>query len=193
MKLSALLFFASLALLAVPARADVLADFTADYQPQTPKAGWKYQWNTGSVTNPDKYQALIWNEGVDAYTVTSTFPDKNGTWYLRIGGGYHHPGPQKDSGPLFAIASYTLQRGQEGRIAITKSNINRTDTSATGSLKVAILVNDKIIKEFTVSDKATFDNDLGELQDGDVVSVAVGPDGSDAYDAFKLDFVLNRG
>lgn len=216
---------------------DVIADFAADFpvsvlgpgQPfggeERPETGWSYLWNpAGMIGDAASYQPLVPN-------TVNTFPAANGGGivpmfthlgdiafnssrqgnfqYGRIAATSIHPGRYVKGRDYRAIIAYTIQPGEEGKIAIVNSSLAkyRVDGAPTNGVDLDIFINDTRLpslgkQDFESLEATPFDGSLGKLVAGDTVYIALGNNGDDgqgsneiydAYDACVIDFQLVRG
>ena len=105
-----------------------------------------------------------------------------------------HPGHGKNQrGDIdtYVIFAYTVTNA--GFYLITNSFLSRTDGKVNGNDNLRVFVNEQSSgPEIIIETKTAqpFDRALGRLNEGDSVYVAVGPNGMDRNDHFKLDFTL---
>jgi VCBS repeat-containing protein len=175
--------------------------------------GWQYLWNaptawdtgtfdgsTGPIGSVADYDLLVWDPATTNYAVnadgviTNSAPGN----FLRLDATGGHPGLPAGAPGLvtntlerFAIAAYTV--ASNGTYAITSSTLTR---AATGGEAVRVLtaVNSNLRSSTRINPGATgsFDEVLGELQSGDTIYVAVGPNANQGADAFTWDFTISR-
>ncbi len=181
-----------------PLSADLItiADYRDDFNPNTPSEGWAYLWNRdGVIGNTANYTALLsTGSGYDSNGVNG-LPDPLPGRFVTLTQNFGHPGPAPAQGVGFdvhAIAAFTVD--QAGEVFIANSNLSMTNGNrAVGSDTLALLIhvnNGPAIFQQSGFDSTTFDISLGELETGDTVFVAIGPNGSDFFDGFALDFSL---
>jgi len=187
----------------------VLTTFQDAMQPNTPASGWSYLWNnSGAVGNPANYTALLPGNPTHYYTVNGNgpFPSSGPGGYAlfakdpitNIAGG--HPGRginDSQSGGIerYVIAAYTLSTS--GTISIDEGLLTNVDTS-TGGLDLGIYVNNNSTPLFTTStagglnSNASFSNiNLGNLNVGDTIYVAIGARNIDFDDSFSLQYSID--
>lgn len=192
------------------AQAELIADFAADLQPVTPKAGWSYLWNPAGVPITD----------VSGYSPLVAVPQPNNGFYYDLDGGLPLPrsepaafdsfdileglpggGPGRgasqsaDGLDHYAIAAYTINSG--GDASIVNSLLTTRDFSVDG-LQARIFVNDRDtgVDVFVPPGKGNsspFDANLGVLNAGDTIYVAigVGPGGVDFSSSFYLKYQID--
>ncbi|MGJ8650293.1 MAG: hypothetical protein ACSHX4_08030 [Opitutaceae bacterium] len=170
--------------------AKVIADYGADFNLKGPKLGWAYQWNPENVDilQQDKFKDLevVKNfYSVDADNPPSRkkikdAPHPDGRWLTAkrnsISCGYGSVESQ-DKLNHFVILSYTVQPGEAGTGRIINSEILRNNE--TGSHEIRISVNDRVIGTDILKgmEKQAFNVELGKLEVGDTVYMALGPNG----------------
>jgi hypothetical protein len=205
-KLPVALMVSVLIIGACPAEGGIIADFGADMQPGTPKAGWSYLWNPTGVALGD----AAGYANLDAVAQpNSIFYDTNGSptipgpdpgAYLFFGAnsttGYGHPGrgsaQASDGLEHYAIAGFTVSTS--GQYSIVDSDLTTTNSSIYG-IHVRIFVNDidTGVNVYTGSgdQSVSFNTDLGFLSAGDTIYVAVGAGAIDYQDAFNLEYQIS--
>jgi MYXO-CTERM domain-containing protein len=114
-------------------------------------------------------------------------------------GGPDHPYNQTYLGlTTYAIAGYTLGVGEAGHIELTNSRLMAEDASSPDfdGLQLAVYVGDvlQLTKSLTgfKGSNIDFDVDLGSLDVGDTIYVAVGPGSNDYSDAFSLQYSIEN-
>lgn len=164
---------------AVTTRTPIIADFAADFNTSTPAPGWNYLWNptgrgltiqrsyalTSQIAGEHMQNAVDLN--INRSMITSGAPTTKST------DGIDH----------YAIAAYTVQPGEAGQASIQNSKITTTDIKGSG--KISIFVNKTLLGSDAISpnSSSSFDIQLGELQVGDTVYLALGPSDQDACSA----------
>ena len=165
-----------------------IASYRADYPADgVPVGTWTYQYATDAdIGNSAQYQDLEWD----------------GTRFDRNGGdsGWNTPGlsptgghPDSPAASPWAIAGITVPAA--GAYLLTDTSLARPNTGGTTGIDIRLYVNDALVREVKVpigTTKAAFDTLLGELQSGDRVYVALGPDGQPNADSTQFDFTLAR-
>jgi len=172
-----------------------VASFRADFEEGSPKPGWRYLWNpTGDIGKTNNYRDLVWNGQSYGFDETPTFPRPNPAHYMRIsreGGHPAHGKNQRGDIDTYVIFAYTVTNA--GFYLITNSFLIRSDGKVNGNDNLRVFINEQPVgPEIIVETKTPqpFDRPLGRLNAGDCVYVAVGPNGTDRNDHFKLDFTL---
>jgi hypothetical protein len=193
--------------------ARVVAGYRSDFRAGSPAPGWSYLWNAGGdIGNPANYQSLNWSLApINKYTVNGfpVEPDTSSTLFpwggLSAAGG--HPGIGSSQGGTlnngvnrFAIAAYTAKA--DGYYAISSSYVTSTDSRSNGGQVIVSTETSSgsggtttfnTISSATYLGGATlsFDENVNFLHAGDTIYIAIGPNGSDAYCTFYLDFKIS--
>ncbi len=187
------------------------ARFTSDFQVGTPKAGWQYMWNaptgwtaggasgngtTGAIGNPVNYRPMIWNGTF--YTPDGDTNNSNNqpAGFAQVGPTASHPGlGSTQTGSVgntqdrYVIYAYTIT--QAGSYRIDDSTITRGVAPNNLRVMVHVNANAPVFNSVVNASNMSFNTALGNLNPGDVVYVAVGPEGSDGSDTFSLDFAIS--
>jgi len=174
----------------------VVAQYGRDFKQNTPGPGWRYMWNEGgAVGTAANYKDMVWNDGRQGYAGgPQQYPVGGPAAWARLGSDGGHPGQGSEQGAgvdRYAIAAYTLQAGQGGKLAISGS-IVKPHSAGTGVV-LHVYVGDALKESLTVAPAAQASElalYLGTLKEGDTVYVAVGPDRQDGNDSFTWDFAL---
>lgn len=185
----------------------VVADYVDDFRTGSPAEGWQYLWNqNGPFGDVANYSEMTWHSW--RYHPHTGGDDNLSSVYL--GATFGHPGHGVDDAAAsgidrYAIAAFTVTEG--GEYAISNSQLNRTgefgdgvDVSihTTGNAVTQLLqVSPENAATGTLEGAGTFDTNLGLLNAGDTVYVAVGPDGlangsTNGNDGFGWDFSIVR-
>lgn len=178
----------------LPEPGSVVAAYGRDFKPGTPAQGWSYLWNEGDIGASSKYKALVWNGPKGGYAAQAdVYPVGPPPGWVRLDAQGGHPGcgmEQKGAGTdRFAIAAYTLQAGQGGKLAVM-GNVTRNQRSV--GIELRVYVNDTQKFAMKTGGELEIAVNLGTLKDGDTVYTCVGPDRLDGSDTFSLDFSLYR-
>lgn len=193
----------------------VVAAYRADFRrdlPLTP--GWQYLWNapdgwnptadatgnmaTGSIEDPSSFRALqdagvFWT--ADGDTSPLNHAPANSI-KLTSTGGYAGPHAGLATGggtnqlARYAIAAYTVSA--DGYYAIANSWLTKPGGGG-DPIEVRISVNGgSPYAQVFCNNRSTiqFDTWLGQLESGDTIYVALGPNESSASDAFEMDFAV---
>lgn len=174
------------------------ANYQADFQTGSPQPQWQYLWNAnGPIGNPNNYVPLLWNgQEYDSDGLPGQ-PDNTSMAYghLRHYGG--HTGQstaQNGADPRYAIAAYTIPAS--GPYEIIQSTLTPLDTSCPlfDGFNLRVYLNETLVgnRLFQSGEQVNFDTFLGDLASGDVIYVAVGPNGWDDCDSFNWDFSVAR-
>lgn len=178
-----------------------IASFRTDFQPEQPKAGWRYYWNaSGPVGDPSGYVELRWNGKLYAAAEPPQYPAPAPARYLRLTRGSGHPGQGPSQGrevgndeERAVIMAFTVP--QAGRYRLAKSFISRQVGPRSGNVHLQVFVNDRQVGldlHCRSQEGSSFDCDLGPLAAGATIYVSVGPDETDVDDSFDLDFTIER-
>ncbi len=173
----------------------VVASFVSDFTGPVPAAGWAYSWNeNGELGSPASESPLFWNGSgrFDSDGLPGS-PDATSLNFGYIGPGKIHPGlgsEQGEAADRFVIASYTVS--QEGNYAIRNGTLTPSSCEFTNGVELAILVDDQSVHQHAWTETTTheFSEELGGLQAGTTVKVALGPNGNDGCDRVDLDWDL---
>jgi len=183
-----------------------LADFSATN-------GWRYMWNapadwdgtnssdgtTGPLGNSADYELLVWNAtGSPRWCPDGDNDNLNGKPgnYLRLTAVGGHPG--RGSGQnegitnnldRAAVAAYTV--AEAGYYAIVDSVLHKIST-ANNSISAVVYVEDTLISAVSAAPgiATPFDMELGQVDAGETIYVAVSPDSQDGNDGFEWDFSI---
>jgi VCBS repeat-containing protein len=173
----------------------VIADYRDDFQAGTPSPGWRYLWNIEkNVGTSAAYVPLKYNASSAIYDADGLagFPDPTPAEYVLLGSTGGHPGPGPANGSYnnidhYAIAAYTVPFS--GAYNLTNAFVQGTD-GASGGGRAIVYVNDTSKLDFTYGPGAaqSLNTNLGNLNAGDTIYVAIGPNGNHNNDGFALDF-----
>lgn len=180
-----------------PTLAVNIADYTSEFQAGIPATGWTYQWNSlGAIGNSANYTNLLPAGGGYDSNGVAGLPDAEPGAFISLHSGGGHPGrgsSQNFGGSgntldRYAIASYTIQPGEAGPTFITDSFVR----SPAGNVDTRVYVNNTEIRRFDgiIATNTNINGFLGNLNVGDKVFVAVGPQVTDGSDSFLFDFTL---
>jgi hypothetical protein len=180
-----------------------ISDFKEEFQAGGPAAGWKYVWSsTGKLGDASKFTPLVWSESAQAYNTTGAAtmapnPKAHNDDFLLLAADWGHPGKPK----YMPIVGYTIQAEDgSGEYRLTESSIQKTDaltSSGEDGLGVLVYLNNTLLgSAATVGTNGlltNFDRNLGTLNIGDTIWVAIDPLKSQSYDAFaNFDFSLEK-
>ncbi len=182
--------------------ASIIASYRANFQPEHPKAGWRYYWNAnGPVGDTNSYAELVWNGTVYA-TAEAELPAPPPARYLRLSGTGGHPGQgPSQTGSVgihyehAAIIAFTVPAS--GSYIIEQSFLSRHAGPKSGGVTLQVFVGDRpagpeIFCRSQTRDGVAFDRELGRLSAGETIFVAIGPGETDLDDSFDLDFSIGR-
>ncbi len=182
-----------------------IADYSADYitatQGQTRAAarvdGWDYMSNSGTIGTKSDYSSLK-GTGNSTFNYTA-----DGNWTSQVAGSeymYISKGAILErnaggTGTRYAIAAYTIQAGEGGAVSIANGFLSVDSPNIGGNgVELRVYVND-ILKYGGII--VTYSNpiqglgySLGTLTAGDTVYVAIGDNGSSAFDDYHLGYQL---
>jgi len=198
------------------AQSIVIADYGADLASPVPAPGWSYQWNSlGALGNPVNYTDLIVNPGLfggfDTYTAELTYPSLGPASFLQVfsAAGSVNPGfgTAQDALERYVIAAFTLSTS--GPTSIVNGSIidDQPDDPSGGlfdqdGVNVAIHVNNAppIFTAGISNGGSTMFGpiDLGDLNAGDTIYVAIGSHGqegvnNDFQDRTLLQYQIEQG
>ena len=171
-----------------------VASFRSDFQEVSPRAGWRYLWNpAGEIGKTNHYVNLVWNGTSYGPSESPERPQPGPAHYVRISKSGGHPGhgkPQRGDIDTYVLFAFTVTN--RGVYMITNSSLIRNDGNVNGDINLRVYVNETRVGPEVICDTRTsvnsFDYSLGELNPGDSLYVAVGPNGMDRNDSFHLDF-----
>jgi MYXO-CTERM domain-containing protein len=180
-----------------------MASFRADYQTESPAAGWHYAWNPSRVRgNASLFAPLTWSDMAQAYNTTGVGTAAPGSknhsddyLYLASWGG--HPGRSNYS----TVVGYTIQEEDgDGTYRLADTSIQKADgiTSANEDpLGVLVYINNSLLGPLTTvstnGSLTSFDRDLGELNVGDTVWVMIDSLKTQNYDSYtNFDFAIQK-
>lgn len=174
----------------------VVAGYRRDFRPLIPRAGWQYLWNqpqgwggvdihhsSHRVGKSSRYHPLI--AAADRYVPD---PVESVGAPLFLGAYRGHPGLGEPGYGRYAIAAYTVS--DDGFYKITDSVLRTIESQGSG-LHLLLHVDDCHPYADTVFPHGLlndFDCNLGYLNSGNTIYVAVGSVGPEGQDAFELDF-----
>ena len=181
------------------AASTLVADFKADFQPNTPKTGWTYLWNDqGAIGTETNYTVLTWNSTYGVY-------DHNGTVFPGVGNyftpGNVHPGNGTGNPGIthdrFVITRYTVSSA--GVYEIVNLAASDQSTAPVDYFGFSLFVNvnsDTPLLNQVVGEGAAYSGpstiSLGLLAAGDDIYVAIGPNQFGEFDSTSLSYQINR-
>lgn len=150
---------------------------------------WSYLWNANSSLGDSKgYVPLVWN-GYDYRSGEASYPATSELKYGFLGPKRGHPGSGTSNGAStdrYVISAYTFS--EAGNFSITDSSLTTTCEWSNG-LDAHVYLNDQVIPP--ASDFYDgINRNLGAVEAGDTVYVAIGPNGSHGCDAFLIDYSI---
>lgn len=180
-----------------------VASFQSDYQTPSPASQWTYQWsNDGNVDSVSNWAPLSYRDNWAYFrNTTDGFPSQSAFRYGMLNGtGGHAPGASGQTYPdgsgyitndQYVIATYTTDSA--GDFHLINSEITFGSSGSDGG-EVRVYVDSQLVYSTNVTQQnlTPFDVDLGALNAGQDISVAVGPGGSDGADGFTMDFDIAK-
>ena len=194
---------------------DTVANYRSDFNGTTAPSGWQYLWNapsqwtgtttpagngtTGTIGDPANYIALnpvsaTWRPDLNT---TGTDGPPGNFLLLTSTGGHPGRGSSQAEGAVgnslnrYAIAAFTVDT--PGFYMLHDSFIDPVDAVGNGG-DVIVHINDMpfLLQRFFDDQPINFDLTLGQLNIGDTIYVAVGPNGADGNDNFLWNFSISR-
>ncbi len=173
-----------------------IAGYQTDFQEIVPISAWSYMWNAhGQIGVATNYADLLWTGShYDSDGIPGADSNENAYGDLASGGG--HPGRGVVQGAAtdrFVIAAYTV--ASDGTYRVSHSSVTLSSCQWTNGVQVNVYANDTLLRELIVTPNdmsASFDTSMGALSNGDVIYIAVGPNGRDGCDGFEWDFDIER-
>jgi len=173
----------------------VITSFTSAFTGPAPAPGWSYSWNElGELGSPGSESPLLWN-GAGTYDSDAIpgSPDPTALNFGFVAAGKVHPGrgtAQGEAHDRFVIASYTVP--QDGFYSVQNGTLDLVGCEFGNGVEFAILVDNESVHRhlWQGTDAHEFSQDLGGLQAGSRISVAVGPNGNDGCDRTAIDWDL---
>ncbi len=175
---------------------ELVTNYNTAFATTTPSAGWSYLWNVSEpIGNSAGYQTLLGVENRYDSDGSPSFPAPTDMAYGHLNATGGHPGKGTSDGVAFdryAIAAYTV--ATDGHYLVTEGQISHTGCEWTNGLITKVLVGDHehYSKVLNRQETATLEVDLGSLVAGEIIYVAVGPNGSDGCDTFAMDFSITE-
>lgn len=158
----------------------------------TQPAGWNFFWNAnGSIGNSAGYSPLLWTGSTwDGDGVGGRDSSELNYGHLHSAGGHAGMGSsQGAAADRYVISRYTTS--VTGGYRIQGSSAAHSGCQWSNGLDLRVYVNDGLTTQRTLPNGGSnqnFDTDLGNLQAGSTIDVAVGPSGSDGCDNFNLNY-----
>jgi len=172
---------------------EVVAAIRRDFKNESPAKGWRYLWNDGPIEEPSSYKDLLFGNTKYTPSGSEAFP-VDPTGHLNLGPTGGHVGKQAttaDASDQFVITAFTVSI--DGTYYLGDSSIVAIDASCGDGIELQVRINERELISMHVANnrnKHEFNSFLGELQAGDIIYVAVGPNGSPYCDSFTWDFSL---
>ncbi len=181
-----------------------IASFQLDFQTPTPKTQWKYQWNNGGdINNVTGWENLTYQSWAYFEQNTSTNSPTQSTpfRYGRLTGADGHTGGAAGqdyvdySGTVsfdqYVIMTYETETA--GNYQLINGEIEFPSSGSDGG-DIRIYADGQFVTDMVVPNETSmiFNVDLGFLEAGKEISVAVGPGNSDGADTFVVDFDIAK-
>ncbi len=174
-----------------------VANYRDDFQASSPQEGWLYGWNaSGPVTSVNSFRSMNWHPQSARYTDRGlAFPEpasELGYGSFRATGG--HPGEglaQGSTDERFAMAGYRVKfpgtYAVYGSATLSGSSAGlevQVLVQSSGSNTLTLLTTDIGVGSVTINSALSF----LPLGTGDIIWVALGPNGNSNSDGFGLDY-----
>ncbi len=170
---------------------ETVANYREDFSALSSQvvSGWAYKTNgSGAIGSSSSYENLVSNN-YDYYTSESSDYGK-----LSKNGGHPGSGTNVSGVDSYVMGAYTVsQTGtyflKDGFVDFPKGSCSPYSNGG----DVRVYVNDSLKESALVANESTYviDSELGQLTSGDTIYVAVGPNGTDSCDSFKLDYSID--
>jgi hypothetical protein len=176
-----------------------IANYRADYQANAPKEDWLYGWNAnGVVTNADSFRSMNWFSTGNRYTDKGlAFPESSSELHFGTLDGLNgHPGQGVNQGAAhdrFAMVGYRVK--WPGKyVAFGSATVGGSSTGIETRVLAQTGANNALAPLATVigTGAVPIDNSLAvaTLAVGDILWVAIGPNGHANFDGFALDYEI---
>lgn len=172
--------------------AAVAADYTDDFAFAGPAAGWEYVWNeNGPVGDDANYSPLLPSGTQYDQNGIAGLPDAEPGAFVSLNAQSGHPGRGAGDAPgdgidHAAIAGFTV--GISGSYDILAALSRRI---VGGTIDVDVFRNNDLLLSLNgIANSNTFSTSLGNLNKGDTIYFALGPNGADGSDGTNFDFTL---
>jgi len=178
-----------------------VASFDQAFKESTLAEGWRYLWNPqGPIGSTSNYVEMKWNGRSYGPDEDDRYPRPLPGRYMKLGQRGGHPGSGSNQVTRtlgrfdrYAIAAFTAPNS--GVYNLGNTRVCRHDGDLRGNVDLRVFMNEREVGPTVFCDSRDglpFDRELGRLSAGDTIYVAVGPNGIDTYDAFRLDFAVVR-
>jgi hypothetical protein len=178
----------------------VISDYRAQFQSSSPSEGWLYGWNAnGVVTNADSFRSMTWHPASQRYTEKGlAFPELPGELdygcFDALGGhpgkGVLQPGVTQDR---FAMVGYRAKwPGQYAVVgtAVVYAPSNGIETRVMAQIGSSNALTPVISAVGTGTVVINSNTNRIRLAVGDILWVAIGPNGHADFDGFSLDYAV---
>lgn len=171
-----------------------IAHYQTDFA-NPPAPGWLYQWNADAPIGQAKgYVDMLWNHWVFDSDGMPGLPDESGLAYGHLSATGGHPGrgaTQGETHDRYVIAGFTVD--QPGEYKINDSQVVHIGCEFGNGGVVDIYVDDNLINSFSFdqNNETTFDGNIGFVNVGNTIYVAVGANGIDGCDSFSWDYAID--
>ncbi|UCG74247.1 MAG: chitobiase/beta-hexosaminidase C-terminal domain-containing protein, partial [Chromatiales bacterium] len=172
----------------------VIASFSEDFAPGSPGPGWSYLWNAnGLLGDSANYEAMQWIGGAQ-YAGGAGIPNVTNFTFGIVETNLVHPGLGAAQGEVtnrYAVARYTV--ANDGTYFLVNSSATLLDNSCSDGVEIVVFTNDSPVANTLVTgaSRAIFDLTLGALVAGDIVDVAIGPNGNSDCDLTIVDWEIS--
>lgn len=193
--------------------ATTVANYRNDFQGGSFPDGWQYLWNapdgydpgnsagdgtTNPIGDPNNYAALIFNGTNYTPDGDTTNGNNQPAAFSNMGALGGHPalgdtqaGGVGNTEDRYVIAAFTVE--EDGFYDVVNGFIDPLTTAGNGSNLLIHVNGDAPLVDLLFDDDAiSFDLILGELQAGDTIYFAVGPNGNAGNDSFEWNFDIRR-
>ncbi len=175
-----------------------IAGYRDDYRAGAPSPGWSYYWNeTGSVQSAGTLRPLAWTPAFNRYSGDGlTFPVAGDVASASLTATGGHPGRGTQQGAnvdTFAVAAYEAQFAGEYRIV--GGFVDLPNGSSNG-LRLRVMTQSGATITAVQSELVRPGDGKApalpsvQLAAGDMILVAIGPNGSDSFDTFSMDYTI---
>jgi len=175
-----------------------IANYAADFSINAPLSAWSYLWNPGgAIGEATGYTELLPATFYYDSDGQNGLPDASELRFGRLTGNGGHPGRSSTQGPAsdrYVIAAYEVNVA--GLYRLSGSSANQTGCVFSNGIDLQVLVNDTLQRQVLIDAGGAgvqFNQLLGELNAGDRIYVAAGPNGRDGCDGFNWNYNIDAG
>ena len=170
---------------------ETVADYRDDFSAVAAEvvSGWSYKTNGSGTIGTSSGYADLDSNNYDYYTSESS-----DYGVLSKNGGHTGSGTNVSSADSFIIGAYTVSQNgtyflKDGFVEFPKGSCSPYSNGG----DVRVYVNDTLKESTLVANESThvLDMELDQLNSGDTIYVAVGPNGTDGCDSFKMDYSID--